>query len=273
MTVWNSLRSTLISALHYPRLWLLQFFSAAMILIVAAFWLHIPDSYWWQLLFQLVLALLLIVAVLVLQGGTLNYYADTVEDPKTSLAAALKKAARLQHLFAFALWVAIFYLVLYFVDKLDDYQYEFPGYLRSEFPAWLRRLLTESAMNNLYEAFVGFLRWILVPGLLLPMGLLCANTGLRGFTKFQSWGRSLRNVAYWIGLILAALIGVYCTDKILDWRLHPDAPAVTKEGIWLAFRLLIAALLALLSWFWVCALLARSYFRPDPSAASQKVAA
>lgn len=273
MTIWNSLRLTFISALHHPRLWLLQFLGTSVILVIAAFWLHIPDSYWWQLLSQFVIVFLLIMGALVLEGGTLNFYRDEVEDPKTSLAAAFKKAARLRHLIAFALWAAIFYLVLHFVDKLDDYQYEFPGYLRSEFPAWLRRFMTENAVGNLYEGLVGFLRWVVVPGLLLPVGLLCANIGLRGFTKFRSWGRSLGSVAYWIGLLLAALIGVYCTDKILDWRLQPNGPAVTKEGIWLAFRLLLVSLLALFSWFWVCALLARSCFRPDPSATPQKVAA
>jgi hypothetical protein len=48
---------------------------------------------------------------------------------------------------------------------------------------------------------------------------------------------------------------------------------VTKEGIWLGFRLFIAYLLALFSWLWVCCMLARARFRPDPPAASQRAAA
>lgn len=271
MTLWNFLRSTFLAALRHPRLWLLQFSGNLAIVLGFGLWLHIPDSYWWQLFFQFVIALLLVAAALVLHGGTLNYYSDLFDDEKAPLSGAFTKAVK--HLHAFAVWAAVFYLVLHFVDKLDDYQFAFPGYLRSEFPAWLRRHVTENAMDNWYQGFVACLRWVVVPGLLLPLGLLCADAGLSGFIRFRAWGRSLRRLSYWIVLILAALIGVYCSGKIMGWKLHPEGPAVTQEGIWLGFRLFIAYLLALFSWLWVCATLARARFRPDKSTASQKAAA
>ncbi len=249
----------------------MQFFGNAAILVTFGLWLHIPESYWWQLFFQAVIALVLVVAALLLHAGTLNYYADIFENEKAPLAAAFRKALR--HLPAFAVWAVIFYFLFQFADKLDDYQYSFPGYLRSEFPAWLRRLLSENAVDNIYIGSVFVMRWILLPGALLPLGLLCAGLGFKGFVRFRAWGRSLANVAYWIVLVAAALIGVYCFGKILDWRLHPDGPAVAKEEIWLAFRMFVAYLLALFSWFWVCAMLARARFRPGPPAASQQKAA
>jgi hypothetical protein len=271
VTVWNSLRSTFVSTLHHPRLWLVQWFGNVAIGLGFGLWLNIADTYWWELFFQFLLAVLLVVAALLLHGGTLNYCSDVCENKTSGLIPAFKNA--LKYLPAFAIWVVIVYFLLQFVAKLDNYQYEIPGYLRSEFPAWLRRHISENAMDNLYVALVAFLRWILVPGLLLPLGLLCTKLGFRGFLQFRSWWRSVRNMAYWIALLLAALIGVYCTGKIMDWRLHPEGPAVTKEGIWLGFRLFVVYLMALFSWLWVCCMLARARFRPDPPAASQKAAA
>lgn len=271
MKLWTSLRSTFVSALRHPRLWLLQFFGNAAIVVTFGFWLHIPDSAWWQLFFQFVIVLALVVAALLLHAGTLNYYSDILAEQKASLSAAFRRA--LKHLPAFFIWAAIFYLLFTLTDKLEDYQYSVPGYLRSEFPAWLRRLFSENAMDDLYMGFVGLLRWVFIPGALLPLGLLCADLGFKGFARLRHWLRSLLNLSYWIVFVAAALIGIYCFDKILDWKLHPEGPAVTKEGIWLGFRMLIGYLLALFSWLWVCAMVARARFRPDPPAASQQKAA
>ena len=273
MTAWNSLRSTFVSAVHHPRLWLLQFLGNIVIALLFVAWLRIDVANGWQVFLNFFVGLLVIVAPLLLHGATLNYCSDaaTDNDKTAALVPALKKAIR--HAPAFAIAVGIFYLVLHFVDKLDNYQYAFPGYLRSEFPAWLRRHVTEHAMDNLYGGFVGLLRWVVVPGLLLPLWLLSADLGFRGFLQVRNWWRSLRNLSYWIVMILAVLIGVYCTSKLMGWTLHPAGSAVTREGIWLAFRLLIAYLLALFSWLWVCYALARAPLRPEPPAAEQKAAA
>lgn len=273
MTLWNSLRSTLVSALHHPWLWLLQFLGNVAIFFVFVSWLHIDLATRWQVFLNGLVGLIVIVGALLLHGGTLNYYSELSQnkDKEATFFPAFKNA--LKHLLAFAIWVAILYFLLHFVAKLDDYQYEFPGYLRSEFPAWLRRIFSENALDNIYTGFVACLRWIVVPGLLLPLGSLCASSGFRGFLKFPAWGRSLRNLPYWIVLVVAALIGVYCTGKLMGWTLNPDRAAVTKEGIWLGFRLFIAYLLALFSWLWVCSMLARARFQPEPPAESKKAAA
>lgn len=273
MTLWNSLRSSFVSALRHPWLWLLQFLGNVAIFLVFVFWLHIDVATRWQVFLNGLVGLIVIVAALLLHGGTLNYYSDLSQnkDKGAALFPAFKNA--LKHLPAFAIWVAILYFLLHFVARLDDYQYEFPGYLRSEFPAWLRRIFSENALDNIYTGFVACLRWIVVPGLLLPLASLCARSGFSGFLKFSLWRRPVQNLAYWIVLVVAALIGVYCTGRLMGWTLNPDRAAVTKEGIWLGFRLFIAYLLALLSWLWVCSMLARAQFRPEPPAESKKAAA
>jgi hypothetical protein len=271
MTFWNSLSTTFVSALRYPRLWILQFLGNAIIITVFILWLHIPDAYWWQLFFQAVIALALIVGLLVLHGGTMNYFTQVDGQNTAKFGTPFKQA--LKHLPAFVIFVAVFYVVLHFVDKLDDYQYEFPGYLRSEFPSWLRNHISEERMDNLYLGFIGLLRWVIVPGLFLPFGLMCAEFGFRAFTSLGAWRRTVSRFAYWVVFILAAFIGVYFTGKILNWLLNPLSATLGEEKTWLAVRMLVAYLLALFSWLWVCAMLAHSGRQPDPPAAAQKVAA
>lgn len=272
MKLWKSLSATFISALHHPLLWLLQLLGNALIILIFLLWLRIPDAYWWELFFQVVVALLIVVGALWLHGGTLNYYSDVSSDVKAGLGEAFKKTLR--HLPAFAVSVLVFGVLFYFARKLDNYQYEFPGYLRSEFPAWLRRHISEPTMDNLYEGFVFIVRWIVVPGLVLPLGLLCARAGFRGFLQFGAWWRVVRSLAFWIVLIVAAIIGIYCTGKILDWKLNPKTATLGGEKIWLGFRLVVIYLLALFSWLWVCCMTVRACFRPEPPpVASQKVAA
>ena len=271
MKLWKSLSSTFVSALHHPRLWLFQFVGNAVIIFTFILWLQIPDSYWWQLFFQAVIALGMLAGALLLHGGTLNYCSDLCDDKNATLRPAFKNAFK--HLPAFALSLAVLGVLLYFALKLDNYQYQLLGYLRSEMPAWLRRHISEHAMDNLYNGFVFIIRWIVVPGLILPLCLLCVRTGFRGFIRLRAWWRAVRNLAFWIVLILAAIVGVYCTGKIMYWLLNPKTATLTGEKIWLVFRMFVSSLLVLFSWLWVCFMMARANTQPDPPKASQKAAA
>jgi hypothetical protein len=271
MTFLNSLRATLISALRHPRLWILQFLGNIVIVLTFALWMNLDVATGFAVFLNFFFGLILFVEILLLHGGTLNYFTQADANPAAGMGSAFKNA--LKHLPALAIFAAIFGCIIWLTGKLDDYQYSFPGYLRSEFPAWLRRHISEPGMDDFYLGFLGFLRWVVIPGLLLPLGLLCAGMGFRGFIGFQVWGRVLRRLSYWIVIIVAALIGVYLNSKILHWTLNPDKSTLGGQEVWFGFRLFIVYLLALLSWLWVCAMLAYTARRPDPPAASQKAAA
>jgi hypothetical protein len=241
------------------------------IALTFAGWLNYLDvATGFSVFLTIFVGLILVLAVLWLFGGTLNYFTDADADPHAGMAKPFKKA--LKHLPALLIFGAIYWCILWLLGKLDDYQYAFPGYLRSEFPAWLRRHISEPAMDDFYLGFLGFLRWVVVPGLLLPLGLLCAGLGFRGFISFRSWGGILRRLAYWMVLIVAAILGVYVNSKILHWPPNPDT-SLARQEVWFGLRLFVAYFLAVLSWLWVCAMLAYSARRPDPPAASQKAAA
>ena len=112
-----------------------------------------------------------------------------------------------------------------------------------------------------------------MPGLLLPFGLLTAEEGFKGFILLREWGRIVRNWGYWIVLILAVLIGRYSVGKIMSWLLDPRTATLSGERVWLGFRMLVAYLLTLFSWLWICAMLGRAHAGPEPPAESQKAAA
>jgi hypothetical protein len=249
------------------RLWLLHLIVNAVVLACFVGWLHIPESYWWQVMFTVLIAIVLAVTFLVLHAGTLNYFVEAREN-RVALRPPFQRA--LQHLPAIIVWAVIYYFIHAQVIRLHDYQYEFPGYLRSEFPAWLRRLISEPTMDSIYESFVAFLHWVVLPGLLLPLALLCADRNFRGLISLRTWGRMLRNLSYWIVLILASLIGVWCTGKLLDWRLDPKTATLHGEEAWLVFRLIIVYPLIIFSWLWVCSMLGRARIRAD--AAVEKAA-
>jgi hypothetical protein len=54
------------------------------------------------------------------------------------------------------------------------------------------------------------------------------------------------------------VIGVYCTGKIMDWKLDPNTATVSGEKISLAFRSVFAYVLAIFSWLLACSALGRA---------------
>jgi hypothetical protein len=264
MARWSSLKSVLLTPVRSWRLWLLQFLGNVVIFLGFLWWLRTPDAHWWQLLLQVVLVVLIVVAASVLQGGTLNYFKSTQQGSVAQLTPAFRSAFR--HVAAFFLWAVVFFYLWNLIGRLHDYDTRFPGYLRSEFPAWLRNIVSEPTLDNLYSTFVSFLRWVVLPALLLPFALFTADRGFRGLIAFRDWRGKLRSLGYWLTLVVAAILGVYCVTKIAYWTLDPKTATLAAEKTSLAFRLLFAYLLALFSWLLTCSVLGRARSVGEPAA-------
>jgi hypothetical protein len=261
MARWSSLKdakAALLVSVNW-RLWLLQFASNAVLFLAFVWWLHLADAHWWQLLFTVLLMVAIIACALILHGGTLNYFLGAHQEKDAAkgalLVAALKEA--LKHLAAIAVWAAIFFILRGLIGKLDQYAVSFPGYLRSEFPVWLRRMISEPALDNIYGGLVALLRWVILPGLLLPFALFCADRGFRGLIALRDCGRTIRSFMYWLVLLIASILSVYCIGLIMDWKLDPKTATLSAEKTSLAFRLLFSYLLGIFSWFLVCSMLGR----------------
>ncbi|HLJ90930.1 MAG TPA: hypothetical protein VKZ53_29270 [Candidatus Angelobacter sp.] len=250
------------------RLWLIQFFGNAVIMLAIAWWLNLGDAHWWQLLFAAVLAIVIVVSIAVLHGGTLNYLFDSRDEPGApngSTQAGFRPPfmRALKHALAFALWAFIFFHLWQRIDGLSDYQYQATGYLRSGFPEWLRKLVSENRMRDLYSLGIFILRWVVLPGVLLPFALLCSDRGFRGFLSIRVWFRMLKQRRLWAAIALASVVGVVLPAALAGWRLNAKTTSATGEGIFVAFRLLLAYLLALFTWLMLGSMLARARRRAD----------
>ena len=255
MARWSPLRDALVVALKNWRLWLLQLFGNAVIFLAFVWWLRLPDAHWWQVFFSFLLIAATVAATLVLHGGTLGYLQAVHLDRGANLPAGLKAALR--HLPALFLWAVIFFALRWLIGELDAYSTSLPGYLRSEFPAWLRRLISEPALDSTYSGLLWLLRWIVLPGLTLPFALSSAALGFRGLIAFADWKRAVGSLVYWLTLLVAAILGVWCVDAIMGWRLDPKTATLSAEEASLVFRLVLAYWLVIFAWLLTGSMLGR----------------
>ena len=256
MARWSPFKEGLVLAVNNWRLWSLQFFGNALIFLAFVWWLRLPDAHWWQLFFGLLLIVVAAMSALVLHGGTLNYFEDAHQDRGAYIRSGVKKAFK--HLPALLVWALVLFTLEWLLAQLDQYDSRVAGYLRSEFPAWLRRIISEPALNNIYSGLIWLVRWVILPGLLLPFALSCAGKGFRGFLAFGNWLRVTRRLGYWIALVIVALLGVVCIGALMGWRLDPKTATLPAEQTSLAFRLLFAYLLGIFSWLLAGSILGRN---------------
>jgi hypothetical protein len=240
-----------------PRLWLLQFFANPMLFALFVAWLFIPVASNLHLAYNLIFGFVLTVAVLALHAGTLNSFVDRQSSQNAPLWPAFRRA--LSHLIPVAICVAVFGLLWLLAGKTDAYQSNVPPYVRSTLPVALRRHITLPTLDNLFSAAVFFLRWIFLPGLLLPLLAQTADHGFRGFDKqgLRTWRKTIFSLNYWIVLVLAALLGVFAIEKLMAWTPNFRTSTIRSEAISLAWRLSVSYLFGLFSWMLACSVVGR----------------
>lgn len=269
MSLWISFKNALLPAITSWQLWLVQFFGNVVAFLIFIWFLRVPDAHWWQILFGLVLLILSVAVALILHGGTLDFFQIAHQKEKAGLAIPFQTALR--HLPALVLWAVIFVGLQLLLLKLDQYATTFPGYLRSEFPAWLRRMISGPRLEGIYTGILWLLRWVILPGLFLPFALFCADRGFRGFIALRGWWRAVRSVSYWIVLLIAALIGVLSTQGLMGRKLDPRTATLGAEKVSLFFRLLFAYLLGIFAWLLACSMLGRRTVQPVRESDAQPV--
>jgi hypothetical protein len=239
------------------RLWLIQFFANPILFALLVAWLLIPVASNLHVVFNLVFAAALLIAVLTLHAGTLNFCLDHYHSEPAAFWPAFRRAMR--HLIPVAICVVLFCLLWLFVNALGSLQTAFPPYVRSTLPVSLRRHITLNALDTLFSATVFIARWILAPGLLLPILSQASDAGFRGLGRkgLFVWKKTIFSFSYWLVLLVAALLGVLGTQKLLGWT--PDFRTSTfhREATSLAIRLVVAYLLGLFSWILICSVVSR----------------
>jgi hypothetical protein len=239
-------------------LWLIQFLANLALFGLFTLWLLIPVASALYILLNALVVLLILISALALHGGTLSYFSGHNEGESRSLLNSFRNATR--NLPAVAIGAAIFALLWYFAGTAVKYEETLPNYLRSISPAFLRNLASLSLYESLVNAGLFALQWILAPGLVLP---LVANASSRGFGGFSgrainSWKKCVTNLIYWAVITVAAVLGVYATEKIMNWTPDFRTSTFPHETASLIWRGLTSYLLALFAWMFACSMVGRN---------------
>jgi len=239
------------------RLWLLQFFLNPLLFGLFTLWLLIPLASAFHVALNIFVLVLLVAAFLLLHAGTLNYFYSQDANETASLRTAF--AGALRNLLPVALGAALLYLLFLLASAASAYTDAYPPYLRSIMPAFLRRQVGLSTIQGFFDALLFALRWILVPGLVLPFLASASHLGFRGFGPrgFAAWKHTVLSLSYWAFLILAVLLGVLATQKIMGMTPDFRTSTYAQEKNSLILRASASYLLGLFAWMLVCSLVGR----------------
>jgi hypothetical protein len=259
-------RKSISGAFHNWRVWLIQFIGNPLLFLLFAGWLLIPVANTLYIILNALVAILLIAATTTLHGGTLNYFSEN----ELSLNAPLKQgfSRALRNIVPILICAAAIYFLWMLIDKFDDSRYRIPLYLHSMLSASMRNRISTYAIYCALEIIAFALRWILIPGLILPFAAAASNNGFRGLAVggFRRMNNAIGSFSYWLVLTLAAVVGVYATQTILDSTPNFATSTYHHEMFSLVIRFVISYALALIAWMVTCSALGRSNFSRQPGA-------
>lgn len=238
------------------RLWLIQFLGNALLFALFVGWLFIPVATTWHLILNVLLAVVLLAGLLVLQGGTLNYFYAQDGQENETLGKLFRRG--LWNVFAIALCAAVLYLLWLLAGRFG-YEESLPPYLRSISPAFLRRSAGLPLFQGTITTVFFAVRWIVVPGFLLPLLASAAYFGFHGFGRqgLRIWRRTVWSISYWSVVIVAVVLGVWATEKIMGWTPDFRTSTMSRETTSLVIRGLVSYFLALFAWMVSCSVIGR----------------
>jgi hypothetical protein len=245
------------SLLRSKRVWLIQFVGNPLLFALFAGWLLLPVATEFHLLLNGLVVVILVAAALVLHAGTLNFYAGQDRGENPAAHTAFSRAVR--NILAVAACAALIFVLWALLDLTEPWQAGLPPYVRSLLPVFIRRHLEPWWFQLALDGIVFVIRWVLIPGLVLPLVLEAAGAGFRAFGKggYIALKNSAKQVNYWLVLLLAAVVGYVAPASLMEWTPDFKNPTLHLEAISLAARLSASYVLALASWLLVCSIVGR----------------
>ena len=245
------------SLLHSKRVWLIQLVGNALLFALFAGWLLLPVATELHVLLNALAIVALAAAGVVLHAGTLNFYSEQSLRERAQIRNAFGRAAK--NIFAIAVCAGLVFALWALLDLSKSRQLALPFYSRSLLPNFIRVHLAVWWFQIAMEGIVFAIRWIVIPGLILPLVVEAANSGFRAFGKLglAALRNSVKRASYWIVLLLAAVAGCVAPVSILDWTPEFKNPTLHLEAASLIARFSAAYFLAVASWLLVCSIVGR----------------
>jgi hypothetical protein len=245
------------SLLHSKRVWLIQFVANPLLFALFVGWLLLPVATEFHLLLNGLVLLIFAAAALILHAGTLNFYSEQNGSTQALVREAFRRTLR--NIFAVAACAALIFVLWALLDSTEPLQLTLPFYVRSLLPEFIRRYLDPRWFQISLEGIVFAIRWVLIPGSVLPLIVEAASSGFSAFGKLG--GAALKNsakrVSYWLVLLLAAVAGFIAPASLMEWSPEFKNPTLHLEAISLAARLSASYILAVASWLLVCSIVGR----------------
>ena len=225
-----------------------QFVLTLALILIGLAWTRLPDKHVWQVALTLLVPLLLAISALELEAGTMR-----------ALAADDGRCVKLVFgAMALLVWVALYWACWAVLDWCDDQIPTWASYLNSQASAGERAtVLTYEHLQKWFTVAEWVLRWIIVPGKIVPYAIASAQWGWR--IPFRKIIRLLLNWRWWPAVVLAALVSV-----IVPGHFFAGLPnGSVAHQIWaVAFKLVASYVLILGCWVlllaWAAVLLGRS---------------
>ncbi len=224
-----------------------QFVLTLTLILLGLAWTRLPDKHVWQVVLTLLVPLLLAVCVLELEAGTMRALSD---DDGRRVKLVFGACTLL-------VWVALFWACWAVLDWCDDRIPLWAGYLNSKASAGARAMVfTYDHIQHWFKVAEWLLRWIIVPGKIVPYAVASAQWGWR--IPFRKIIRILFDWRWWPAVVLAALMGVLLPGHFFAGLPHGT---VTHQILAVAFKLVGTYVLAVGFWVlllgWAAVLLCR----------------
>jgi hypothetical protein len=221
-----------------PRILLVAFIGNALLALLAAAWLQIPDSHIWQLILSVVFGSLIVAAFLWLQSSTLTHIRHPEHPSNTWLSCALV-----------APWIFFFWAWTHLITSLSTRVEDRASYWNSRFNAHQRTFFTQPHLVMWQSDAIAILAWWLIPTLILPLLIETISSGLR-HDVLKSALTTITRWQLWVSTAAIAWICIHLTAALITW--HPSY-TVKGELISATLRLGLACVFNL---FLICLIIA-----------------
>jgi hypothetical protein len=223
------------------RAWIwivLQFVGVALLIALGLLWTRIPDRHFWQVGLTLLVPMLVAAGFVGLQAGTFRGFLHPTPSGGTRRVALAWGAGTL------VIWIAIGWVLWSLLDRFDDSIWSWAEYFSSKAGPYAREHWAsfEHLSRDLHWAG-WMLRWVIVPGLLMPLACSAA-WGLRRLP----WRRVLRLYIDWRwfpAVLACALIGEAWPSTWFEAEPHGSVHEQVTRVVW---KLVAAYLLAMVCW-------------------------